>query len=226
MMLSSLDAVVFDLDGTLWNSCLSVQKAWNLGLDSWRVEHPLARENLSLKEVEGIMGLAFDEIFAKLFPEYSSEFQKTLGLYLEEFEKEGLAENGGDIYPGVNELSLEMVHQVPLGIVSNCQEGYIENFLNQAKELSLVGFKSHGHTGLPKHQNIADLCQENDWNKVVYLGDTLSDFKSCAWVNQETEICVKFHLATWGFGAQSVLDICPDQVRFSNFRNWWDHLCQ
>lgn len=209
-----VDAIVFDLDGTLWDSCEGVKHAWNLGLASWKKSNPCQRGLLSHAEVQGIMGLAFEAIFEKLFPEYDAATQRQLGLYLEEFEAEVLSEQGGVLYPGVADY-LPKLSQ-PLGIVSNCQAGYIEIFLSKAPEFPIVDFKSHGATQLSKSQNILNLCQEQNWQRIVYLGDTTTDYTACQEaLSQGLE--VQFHLAAWGFAKSQVLELDPDVIQWQSF---------
>ena len=43
-------AVIFDLDGTLWNPCKEVAISWNLATKDINIEE------ITLKRVEGLMG--------------------------------------------------------------------------------------------------------------------------------------------------------------------------
>lgn len=208
--------IIFDLDGTLWDSCLKVQEAWNLGLQSWMNKTSYQRNLLTLAEVQGIMGLAFDEIFAKLFPDLPAKAQRDLGLYLEEFEAEVLGEQGGVLYEGVESGLIVLAQSYPLGIISNCQAGYIEIFLKGIQNFELVDFKSHGATQQPKFQNIANMLTEQNWSSAIYLGDTLKDYESCLKA-QDLGCSVEFHLAGWGFGSEDVLNANPNVQRWSSF---------
>lgn len=219
-MSSSLDyktiPIVFDLDGTLWDSCDSVFKAWNLGLDRWRKSHSCGRGLITHAEIQSIMGKSFDNIFLQLFPEYDYDTRKKLGIYLEEFESEILDVEGGELYSGINSGLNLLSQKHPLGIISNCQAGYIEIFLNNADRFKLVDFKSHGATGLSKAQNIFNMCQEQDFKHMVYLGDTLTDLMACEEVNNTTHVQVDFHLASWGFGYEQIKNqVDPSRTWFS-----------
>lgn len=211
--------LIFDLDGTLWDSCLKVQEAWNLGLQSWMKQTAYQRPLLTLDEVQGIMGLAFDEIFAKLFPDLPLKLQRELGLYLEEFEAEVLGEQGGVLYEGVESGLIALAQIYPLGIISNCQAGYIEIFLKSMDTFSLADFKSHGATQKPKFQNIVNMLHEQGWDRAVYLGDTLKDYESCLKA-REMGCSVEFHLAEWGFGSEDVLKLNPKVPRWSSFSDF------
>lgn len=222
-----IDAIVFDLDGTLWDSCDSVLLAWNQGIDSWnQTQSKMSKDkllHLKIADVRDIMGLSFKEIFNQLFPEQEPKVQSEIGLYLEKFEAEVLSSQGGIIYPFVSEIILKLQKSFPIGIVSNCQVGYIENFLNHHPEFEIKGFRSHGATGLNKSENIIHLCHENQWGNIIYLGDTISDYQACHSVNISGEdVWVDFHLANWGFGSSKVLDLNPNQVNFNNFKEWWE----
>lgn len=58
-----IEAVIFDMDGTLWDSAKSVAAAWS------RVVSGIEDLNITVTEskVRGVMGLPMDEIAAKLF---------------------------------------------------------------------------------------------------------------------------------------------------------------
>lgn len=59
------DSIIFDLDGTLWDSSKPICEAWNIILD----KHPeIVREPITIDELGGCMGLPMYDIAAKLFP--------------------------------------------------------------------------------------------------------------------------------------------------------------
>ena len=194
--LRTFDALLFDLDGTLWDSCATIAAAWNEAL---RLEG--RPERFGLPEVAGIMGLTFEEIFAKLFPGEAAEVQRHLGERMELQEGPYLQRLGGIPYPGVEEGLGRLAARWPLALVSNCQDGYIENFL-AATGLGerFADFESHGRTQRPKSENIAAVMARNGWKRALYLGDTAKDGRAAA------KAGLRFAFACWGFGERPEME--------------------
>ena len=82
-----------------------------------------------------------------------------------------------------------------LFIVSNCQDGYLQAFLNHHKLSSY--FDDHemsGRTGLTKGENIRIVMERNNLDKAVYVGDTEGDFSAAK------QAGILFICAQYGFG--------------------------
>jgi phosphoglycolate phosphatase len=185
------DGLIFDLDGTLWDASAACIIAWNnslhqLGADQIRVDE---------KMVAGFSGRLLDDIlsvhFKNIRPDQHTEFIK---LYAIE-EAAQMRALGGSLYPGTRDTLEKLGLEFPLFIVSNCQKGYIENFLHQHQLTSLFkDFESSGNTGLPKKENIRFLIQRNALAKPVYIGDTSGDDEASRWNR------IPFIYASYGFG--------------------------
>ena len=84
-----------------------------------------------------------------------------------------------------------------LFIVSNCQCGYIELFLEKNRLESLItDFECFGNTGMSKGENIRLLLERNGLKpqQTVYVGDTQGDYEATV------EAGIPFILAAYGFG--------------------------
>ena len=121
-----MNAVIFDLDGTLWDAMDPIYSAWAAALERSALPHiALTREFLS-----GCMGKTPEEIGALAFPdapraEREAEMQK---LY--EYENELLCHCGGILYPGLPETLAALAQKYALFVVSNSQDGYVQAFLH------------------------------------------------------------------------------------------------
>lgn len=76
------------------------------------------------------MGKTMDVIAKLLFPELDSTEQETLLAECCRLENDYLKEHGGVLYPDLEDTFKELKKNYELYIVSNCQKGYIEAFLD------------------------------------------------------------------------------------------------
>ena len=66
------DAIMFDLDGTLWDATDNIIKAWNIAVKEFE---ELKDKKLGEKELQSVFGMPMDKITDILFPELSDERQ-------------------------------------------------------------------------------------------------------------------------------------------------------
>lgn len=185
--------IIFDLDGTLWDSRGSITENWNEVLMRFElIEKPLEPDDFS-----SYMGLLSKDILKDLFPKISKETIHEVLLEIANNENTLLQKHGGILYEKVEETLKELAVNKDLYIVSNCQDGYIESFLAYFDFQELFkDFESHGRTGKTKAENIQNVVKRNFLNpdKTVYIGDTQLDCMSA------TENDLDFVFCEYGFG--------------------------
>lgn len=187
-------AVLFDLDGTLWDSCRVVSEAWTNSLQKRGYDIRFVSEDM-----RRVMGLPMNEINDRLlcFIEDEKLRQKTGEICAIE-ENAWLKDHAGDLYDGIEEmLNILKDKGYFLGIVSNCQEGYIEAFLESSRLAGCISdTENYGRTKLSKGQNIRLLLNRNtiDPDDAVYVGDTQGDLDAAK------EAGIDFIYAAYGFG--------------------------
>lgn len=184
------DSIIFDLDGTLWDSREGVVRAWNNTLEDMGLV-----PDVTIEKLTPCMGLPLDEIGARLFSSYSKEKRSKIIEQCTVNQMILLKEIGGILYPKLIETLKELKKDYKLFIVSNCREGYIESFLYHHKTEELFDdFEDNGRTGLLKAENIGLIIERNNLKAPVYVGDTDTD-------RQATEKAgIPFIFAEYGFG--------------------------
>ena len=122
-----MKGIIFDVDGTLWDSTREVAVAWNKVLQ----DEMEGREILTAEGLQKEFGKPMDAIAESLFPEMPEKDRMELLGKMMAYENELVAVGPCVIYNGVPETIKALSKKYPLYIVSNCQDGYIEAFLTE-----------------------------------------------------------------------------------------------
>ncbi len=185
------DAVIFDLDGTLWDSSEQVYKMWNRVFD----RHPELGIHLSQQDIERFMGKTMEEIGEILLPDRDASFRTQIMDECGAEECIYLREYGAVLFDGLRETIDGLKKDFGLYIVSNCQDGYIESFLEAHGFVDdFDDFEMSGRTGKGKGENIQLLMERNHIRKAVYVGDTEMDEQAARFAG------IPFIHAAYGFG--------------------------
>lgn len=192
-----IDSIIFDVDGTLWDSADNVAASWNEAVSG------LSERRLSGDDIRGVMGLTMDTIAARFFERESEETRREILTRCCEVENEYLRIHGGGIYPDTANTLAELAKRFHLFIVSNCQAGYIEAFLDHYRLWEHITDRlCWGDNGLQKSENIKLIMHRNnvDPERALYVGDTQTDRDSARAAG------VKFAFASYGFGSVDEFD--------------------
>jgi len=187
--------LLFDLDGTLWDSAANVAEAWNI---IFAREDPTLPK-LTKDDVHSVMGLTMKEIQDRLHPSLPEARRSAVFDECCRYEVEYLREHGGEPYPFLRTIMEKLISDgYKLGIVSNCQCGYVDAFLSAANVRDLFcDYEEWERTGLVKGENIRLVMRRNGFDKAIYIGDTQKD--------QDAAILagIPFIHAAYGFGKVS-----------------------
>src|ERR1700712_1599397 len=188
---NKFDSIIFDLDGTLWDSTSNVTLAW----EEARKQVDYVQDAITVERVRSVTGMAYDAIFEVLLPDLDEERRNYFKAICAESEINTLHAKGGDLYPGLTEAIEYLAGRYKLYIVSNCQSGYIETFLSHCPVAGhFSGHQCYGTKGQPKAENIKDIVNDHQLRSPVYIGDTMGDYTSAA------KAGVPFIFADYGFG--------------------------
>ena len=193
-----MDSIIFDVDGTLWDSTDVVAKAWT---DYLRQKEQIDL-TITAGQLKTLFGKPLAEIAALVFPEYPENEQLRLIDGCCEAEHALLHITGAPLYEDLEKALQILSAQYPLYIVSNSQCGYIELFLEKTGFAKYFqGHLCNGDTGLDKGSNIRQIADQNGLKDPVYVGDTMGDFEACR------KAGIPFVLAEYGFGEVSEPDM-------------------
>ena len=161
--------IIFDMDGTLWDSAEQVAQSWTLALQQCGYKDAVVTK----EDMYRTMGRTMDKIAEMLFPFTQGKERETLLTTCCKVENDYLREHGGMLYPDLRK-TMEQLKKMGyhLYIVSNCQAGYIEAFLDY----------------------IHLLYEKNKLDAAVYVGDIQGDYDATM------EAGLPFIHAAYGFG--------------------------
>ena len=203
--------LLFDLDGTLWDSAPQVAEAWNV---IFRQEDS-SLPPLTAEDVHAVMGMTMLEISEAIHPSIPAERREAVFARCNTYEVEYLREHGGAAYPLLRPVMETLkARGFRLGIVSNCQCGYVGAFLlSSGTDDLFADYEEWERTGLPKGENIRLVMSRNGYDKAVYVGDTRKDEEAAR------QAGIPFIHAAYGFGSAeapdaviSSLEELPDAV--------------
>ena len=187
--------IIFDVDGTLWDSAKPVAESWTLMLER---RYPELARIITPDDMYRNMGKTMDAIGADLFPGLAPDKRDEVMDACMRYENEYLADHPGVTYPNMKETLAALSREYGLYIVSNCQEGYIEALMAACGIASYISdTECIGATGRPKGDNIRLVMERNGLEKCLYVGDTAMDQEAAG------KAGIPFVFASYGFGQAS-----------------------
>ena len=192
------ESLIFDIDGTLWDSRSLVAEGYNIQLKEEGLEH-LFVDAETLRPLFGkVMTAIADSIFASIpLPERYELMERCMDT-----ENKYLFENECKIgYPKVKETLEALSKQYRLFIVSNSQCGYPELCIEKLGLGDYIeGHMCFGDTGTSKGQTILTLIRKHNIGSCIYIGDTQGDLEACR------EAAIPFIFCGYGLGQAETYD--------------------
>jgi phosphoglycolate phosphatase len=183
------DAVIFDIDGTLWDASYASAEGWNSGLAKLGISRKVSSEQL-----RSVAGDSYEKCVDTLLPGLKVKYPALLQM-LNDCETEAVQARGGEFFNGAIEAVRALAGEFKVFLVSNCQEWYLNLFLDfSGLKPALAGYYCHGLSGLPKNKMLSRIISNYFLNYPVYVGDTASDETAAGLAGIEY-----VHVA-WGFG--------------------------
>ena len=186
-----MDAILFDLDGTLWNAMEPIFRAWSEALACSAQPH----RTLTQEFLHGCMGKTPEELAEMTFPGVEPAICAAEMKKIFAHENEVVESAGGVLYPGVPETLEQLSKKYALFIVSNAADGYVQAFLRWSQLRCFRDFEAAGRTGLEKGPNIRLVMERNGVDRAIYVGDTQSDADAAAFAG------IPLIFTSYGFGS-------------------------
>lgn len=195
--MKKIDSIIFDLDGTMWDTREDVAQIWNEVLIRYGMDATLTSD-----KVGECMGMPYIEAINILLSHVPEKMRSIIMEECSSVEVEKIDErNGGKIFDNVEKTIKELYKNYKLFIVSNCQKGYIEAFLRINKlEKYFTDIEDAENTGLTKGENNKLIIERNNLKNPIYVGDTQGDADSAKFAE------IPFIFAEYGFGKTNYAD--------------------
>ena len=186
------ESLIFDIDGTLWDSRALVAEGYNIQLR----KEGLAHLCVTAEDLKPLFGKVMTEIADAILASIDPSERYALMERCMDTENKYLFENECRIgYPGILETVKALAGKYRLFIVSNSQCGYPELCMDKLGLTPYIeGHLCFGDTSTSKGKTIRTLMEKHNIASCAYVGDTQGDYEATV----EAEI--PFIWATYGFG--------------------------
>ena len=198
------ESLIFDIDGTLWDSRQLVAEGYNIQLEKEGLSH-LAVTAEDLRPLFGKVMTAIADVILQSIqpPERYALMERCMKT-----ENDYLFANECKIgYPKVKETLAQLAKKHRLFIVSNSQCGYPELCIEKLGLTPYIeGHMCFGDTGTSKGQTIRTLMEKHNIGSCIYIGDTQGDLEACQ------EAGVPFIFCSYGLGQADSWDAKIDSI--------------
>ena len=193
-----VESLIYDSDGTLWDSRALVAEGYNIQLRS----EGLAHLCVTAKDLKPLFGKVMTEIADVILAEIPLPERYALMDRCMDTENKYLHDHPCRIgYPNIRQTMEELAKGHRLFIVSNSQCGYPELCIRKlGLEELICGHLCFGDTGTEKGETIRRLMEQHHIESAVYIGDTEGDRQAAV------QAGIPFIFAAYGFGQPECWD--------------------
>ena len=198
------ESLIFDIDGTLWDSRALVAEGYNIQLEREGLQHLFVNADI----LKPLFGKTMTEIADVLLASIDVKDRYDLMERCMATENEYLFNNPCQIgYPRVKETLEELSKKHRLFIVSNSQCGYPELCIEKLGLGDYIqGHMCFGDTGTSKGQTLLTIMKKYNITSAIYIGDTQGDLEACR------EAGLPFVFCAYGLGQADSWDGKIDSI--------------
>ncbi|WP_270880127.1 HAD family hydrolase [Paenibacillus aestuarii] len=214
------EAMLFDLDGTLFKTETLLLPAYHATFDKLREMGLYTGETPPEERILGALGMLLEHIWERVMPEATLEARRQADLLLLQYQMVGLQQGQGVLYEGVAE-TLQALHAkgIRLFVASNGLEDYVKHVV-QAKGLGELfeGLYSAGQYRTRSKVDLVRLLLDTHHVRSAWMvGDRSSDVEA-GLANGLTVAACDYA----GFREQGELE--GAHIRIRHFADLLDHL--
>ncbi|OCS84917.1 HAD hydrolase-like protein [Caryophanon tenue] len=188
-------AVIFDMDGTLFQTNLILEPALEATFEQLRQKGQWTGTT-PIEKYRDIMGVPLPVVWETLCPEHSPQIREQSNLLFQLALIEQIKMGKGALYEGVKSTLTKLAQTQPLFIASNGQNDYLQaiaetyNLTKWIKGIYSIDLITSGN----KSELVATVLKENDILNGFVVGDRSSDIQA-ALDNDLLSIGVRFDFA-------------------------------
>jgi phosphoglycolate phosphatase len=193
------ESLIFDIDGTLWDSRALVAEGYNIQLRTEGLGHLC----VTAEDLKPLFGKVMTEIADVILATIPENERYALMDRCMATENQYLHDHSCDIgYPGIRETIAKLSKKYRLFIVSNSQCGYPELCIEKLGLTDYItGHLCFGDTGTEKGKTIRRLMETYNIQNAAYVGDTQGDYEATV------QAGIPFVFAAYGFGQPEHWDV-------------------
>jgi len=207
------EAMIFDMDGTLFQTETLLLPAYQQLFDTLRAEGHFEGETPPEERMLGSLGMLLEDIWKVVMPEASEAAHRRADELLLQLEIEGLDQGSSQLYPGVKETLQALKQQgVRLFVASNGLEDYVKGVAFAHEIMPFFeGVYSAGQYKTPSKINLVQILLEKHRIQDAWMvGDRSSDVEAGKMNGQAVIGC-----AYAGFGRDE--ELAGSDVLISDF---------
>jgi phosphoglycolate phosphatase len=175
------EAMIFDMDGTLFRTETLLLPAYHAAFDQLKQEGLYRGETPPEELILGALGMLLEHIWDRVMPESSPEARRRVDELLLQYQMDGLLQGDGVLYEGVEETLRELHNRgIRLFVASNGLEDYVKQ-VAYAKGLGPLfeGLYSAGeYKTKSKIDLVSLLMNKHNISSAWMVGDRSSDVEA------------------------------------------------
>ena len=199
-----MKVILFDMDGTLWNTADITYKVANeVGRNYIECIH-IPKEAIDMS-----MGCGKEDSSRNYMPYLTKERREEIATVMMEKVTKELNKYGGTVYPGVIDTIKELSKNYKLGIVTNNTSDYAKCFARttDTNEYFEYLYGAASYEGITKGELLKKIINDNNLEDVIYVGDTPIDKEATVVAN------IPFIFAKYGFGDVEEYDYAIEEFK-------------
>jgi len=180
--MSSLELILFDLDGTLYKSTEILPRSYREGIEKFLTTQNIDCEVPSRQQILNEIGNPAHEIYENLFPELDSSQREQLSQQIVDELTKLIRQDNGSLIADVPEVLGQLQNHYPLGLVTNARIDYLEavvetyqlgQYFSRMKCIEMVESNK-------KARLVRDMLEEFGVSarQTVLIGDRKSDYEA------------------------------------------------